>query len=95
MMALLRTVVVLVVVAHVVFCAAVDLPEWKVNQVHIALAGSSEDGHSNKMTIMWNTPGKTSESVVKYGLAPGQYTEEVSGSSSSYWESFNHQSHTG
>lgn len=59
-------------------------------EVHIALAGNDVNGNSNKMAISWNTIDQTTTSIVKYGLTSGNYNMKSSGSSSAYYETFNH-----
>ncbi|KAJ1417410.1 iron/zinc purple acid phosphatase-like protein [Ochromonadaceae sp. CCMP2298] len=60
-------------------------------QVHIALAGMDiSTGNSNKMAASWNTDGQTPTSTVKYGSASTVYDTVVTGTSSAYYETYNH-----
>lgn len=54
------------------------------NQVHIALAGP--DG----MTISWQTTDQTPTSIVRYGTTSGAYTLEATGTSSTYYKTYDH-----
>ncbi len=67
-----------------------DGDDWKPTQVHIALAGKDTEGNSNTMSISWNTKLKTDTSVVKYGLASNKLDLVSTGSSSSYYITYNH-----
>jgi len=53
-------------------------------QVHISLAGI------NGMTVSWQTKDHTPTSLVKYGMTSGKYPLEASGSSSTYYETYDH-----
>ena len=55
-------------------------------QVHIALAGIDTDGNPNGMAVSWNTVNQTPSSKVKFGTVSKAYTDEVSGTSSAYYE---------
>jgi hypothetical protein len=83
-LAILSTVAVLVSSAFLSFAAEVP------SQVHIALAGGDSDGNSDKFAVSWNTANQTPTSTVKYGITSGSYTSSSTGSSSAYWESYNH-----
>ena len=61
------------------------------SQIHIALAGKSEDGDSNSMNIMWNTKVSTSTTIAKYGLQSGNLDEIAKGDNSAYYITYNHQ----
>jgi len=63
-----------------------DLP----TQVHIALAGGDAGGNSNGMAVSWNTVKQTPTTTVKYGLQAGNYDKSATGTSSAYYETFNH-----
>lgn len=85
----MKVVAVLILLNAAVACAD-DNAVHGVRQVHIALAGRDEvDGRSTSMTVSWNTANETC-SKVRYGLRPGEYTEERDGNANSYWESWNH-----
>ena len=73
-------------------CLSKNDDSLAVRQVHIALAGVAKDGdgHSNSMSVSWNTQEKSACSSVKYGLSSGEYIYESTGEQSSYWESWNH-----
>lgn len=60
------------------------------SQIHIALAGNDAVGNSNKITISYQTVTQTATSTVKYGTASGVYDYTATGSSSTYYETFNH-----
>lgn len=65
---------------------ATDIP----SQVHIALAGKTADGDSNGMAVTWHTFEETKTSIVKFGTKSGEYTSQVSGTASVYYQTFNH-----
>jgi hypothetical protein len=52
-------------------------------QVHIALAGSDENGNANAMAVSWQTEENTITSQVQYGLISGKYDQSATGTSSS------------
>jgi hypothetical protein len=52
-------------------------------QVHIALAGSDENGNPNAMAVSWQTQENTVTSQVQYGLVSGKYDQTATGISSS------------
>lgn len=65
---------------------ATDLPQ----QIHIALAGSDENGNPNGMTISWQTIDDTATSMVKYGTDQTNLAFVATGSSSSYFSTYDH-----
>lgn len=78
--------IVLTLALIVALVSASTFPE----QVHIALAGDDGAGNSNGMTVSWLTHENTASTTVKYGYASGDYTASMTGSSSAYYETFNH-----
>lgn len=80
----------LVILAFVGFCSCLSLAANLPAQIHVALAGSDADGNSNRLAVSWNTVNQTRTSTVKYGTVSGQYTEVAKGSSSAYYETYNH-----
>lgn len=68
------------------FAVATNIP----SQIHVALAGSDSDGNSNKFAVSWNTVNQTPTSTVKYGTSSGSYSASSAGSSSAYYETYNH-----
>ena len=69
--------------------AAVVAATGTPRQVHIAYAGNAA-GRSDGMAIMWNTENATATSTVKFGTAPGVYSQSVTGLQRSYGFSTNH-----
>ncbi|KAK3240763.1 hypothetical protein CYMTET_49414 [Cymbomonas tetramitiformis] len=62
-------------------------------QVHTALFGKDDRGDSNGMTISWQTIGRTSSSIVKFGTVSGVRDQVARGNSSSYFATFDHHVH--
>lgn len=75
-----------VVLAAAALVQASNMP----TQVHIALAGVDSDGHSNAMTVSWNTETDTKTTTVKYGTESGVYTTSSTGKSGKYYRTYNH-----
>lgn len=80
----------LAILALIGLCSCLSLATNIPAQIHVALAGSDENGNSNKLAVSWNTVNQTPTSTVKYGIVSGQYTESATGKSSAYYETFNH-----
>jgi hypothetical protein len=57
-------------------------------QIHIALAGTDDQGNSNTMAVSWQTETDTPTSKVQYGVKPGEYIYSSDGSSSACGVSF-------
>lgn len=68
-------------------CCSSILAEDIPSQIHIAVAGEK----SELISVVWNTQGSTESSIVKYGTSSGEYQMQSRGSSSSYYETFQHK----
>jgi hypothetical protein len=67
-------------------CISQNIP----SQVHIALAGKSNNGISNTMAISWSTINDTLHHLVKYGTESGDYTLVTNGYSKQYYKTYHH-----
>eukprot|EP01035_Chromulina_nebulosa_P020343 gene20343-26406_t len=80
-----------IILFFVFLCSlSIVLSQTIPTQIHIALAGNDDNGNSNSIAVSWQTTNNTITSVVKYGLNSNDYVNEVSGVSSSYYETYHH-----
>jgi hypothetical protein len=68
------------------FVVAADEPQ----QIHIALAGKDENGNPNGMAVSWQTLNDTITSIVKYGVDRNNLDSSATGTSSTYFETYDH-----
>src|SRR3546814_328227 len=71
-------------------CACLALGGDVPQQIHLAFAGRSSQGDPSGMAVSWQTERDTASSVVRYGLAPDSLAATASGSSGSYYETYDH-----
>jgi hypothetical protein len=65
---------------------AADVPQ----QIHVALAGEDGNGNPNGMAVSWQTVGRTITSTVKYGTDQSNLNSVATGTSSTYFETYDH-----
>ncbi|GMI32137.1 hypothetical protein TrRE_jg4112 [Triparma retinervis] len=69
-------------------CIAAVTAEY--TQIHIALAGDDGSGNSNGMAVSWQTEEDTPTTVVKFGLSPDDMSMVETGTSSTYYSTYDH-----
>ncbi|GMH84073.1 hypothetical protein TrST_g11227 [Triparma strigata] len=61
-----------------------------ITQIHIALAGSDDNGISTGMAVSFQTESDSPSASVRYGLSADSLSSTATATSSTYWETYDH-----